>query len=166
MSAIRRNWPSRFLTYFLVGMCAWLWRDKIVLSKWIALICFVVMMGSSRFHPWFSLTLPFTLGYMLLWLGYGHKIAWLNWTEKTDLSYGTYLYAWPVQQVVAMHPSLRDPWMNFLIAAPATLVLAYLSWTLVEKRFLAMKGLTQYLSRQDFDPGRAEGGLGNAELAS
>jgi peptidoglycan/LPS O-acetylase OafA/YrhL len=51
--------------------------------------------------------------------------------------------------MVAMNESLRNPWMNFLIATPATLLLAWLSWHMVEKRFLAMKKTPH----EDFDPG-------------
>jgi hypothetical protein len=42
-----------------------------------------------------------------------------------------------------------DPWTNFLIATPVTLLLAWLSCNLAEKRFLAMKDI----SHKDLDPG-------------
>jgi peptidoglycan/LPS O-acetylase OafA/YrhL len=142
---------SRLLTYFLVGMNMWLWRDKIPFSKWIAFGCLAGLLVASQFKPWFSVLFPFLGGYAVLWLGYGPNVSCLKWTIKTDLSYGTYLYAFPVQQVVAMNACLRHPWLNFLISTPITLCLAWLSWHFVEKRFLAMKKV----SHHDFDP--AEG---------
>jgi len=108
----------RFLTYFLLGTSVWLWRDKIPFSKWLALGCVVVLLVASQFKPWFAVLFPILGGYCTLWVGYGLKINFLNWTEKTDLSYGTYLYAFPVQQMVAMSSSLRCPWINFLVATP------------------------------------------------
>jgi peptidoglycan/LPS O-acetylase OafA/YrhL len=93
--------------------------------------------------------MPAAGGYLVLWLGYGPKVSLFDWTHRTDLSYGTYLYAYPVQQFFAMIPSLRDPLVNFLLTVPCVLGLAWLSWNLVEKRFLMLKN---YLPI-DRDPG-------------
>ena len=55
---------------------------------------------------------------------------------KLDLSYGVYIFAFPVQQlVVHLNPDVT-PWQNFFITLPIVLIMAYLSWTLVEKRFI------------------------------
>jgi peptidoglycan/LPS O-acetylase OafA/YrhL len=143
------HFDRRFLTYFLFGTCAWLWRDRILFSKWLVFGSLIALIAASQFKPWFSIILTAAGGYCTLWLGYGPRLAALEWTGRTDLSYGTYLYSWPVQQLVAMHESLRIPWINFLIATPLTLALAWVSWHAVEKRFLAMKNI----SRKDIDPG-------------
>jgi peptidoglycan/LPS O-acetylase OafA/YrhL len=140
---------SRFLSFFLMGMVCWLWRDKIPMSPWMALGCFVLLLITSQLKPWFSILLPPLGGYLTLWLGYGMKTSFLAWTRKTDLSYGTYLFAFPVQQLVAMHSSLRSPWVSLTISVPITLGLAWISWHLVEKRFLAMKKMPH----MDYDPG-------------
>jgi peptidoglycan/LPS O-acetylase OafA/YrhL len=56
-----------------------------------------------------------------------------------DLSYGVYLYGWPVQQALhALFPALGAVallWPSLL----ATLVVAMLSWFLVEKPALGLK---------------------------
>jgi len=62
-------------------------------------------------------------------------------TPKHDLSYGIYLYAFPVQQATA-HLGLAGPqlWSVALLTAGAlSWVLAYLSWTYVEAPALALK---------------------------
>ncbi|WCK16163.1 acyltransferase [Agrobacterium tumefaciens] len=56
-----------------------------------------------------------------------------------DLSYGTYLYGFLVQQIVAGLFPLSNHWSNFLISVVPSLFLAVLSWHLVEKRFLKLK---------------------------
>ena len=142
----------RFLTYFLAGTCTWLWRDKILFSWTIALGCLITLLVASQFTPWFSVIFPFTGSYLILWLGFGPKLRCLDWTNRTDLSYGIYLYAWPIQQIVAMHRPLRHPWLNFLISTPVALFFAWLSWNFVEKKFLAKKNV----SVQDFDPGDSD----------
>jgi peptidoglycan/LPS O-acetylase OafA/YrhL len=144
-----------FLTFFLVGICAWLWRDKIPFSKWLSLSCAIALLVASQFPPWFSVLFPVLAGYCILWVGYGPRLLLLHWTEKMDLSYGTYLYAFPVQQIVVMNAFIRHPWVIFFIATPLTLLLALLSWFLVEKRFLAMKGI----SLKDFDPATSRIGV-------
>jgi peptidoglycan/LPS O-acetylase OafA/YrhL len=82
---------------------------------------------------------PILGGYCILWLAYAPKLMLSSWADKTDLSYGTYLYAFPVQQTLAMNAVLRHPLVIFLLATPVTLLFAWLSWHLVEKPFLAMK---------------------------
>ncbi len=129
----------RFPAYFLIGMCVWLWRDKIPFTGWLALAFGLVLGAAAWATPWFAVLFPLAGGYVVLWIGFQNRPAALDWTERTDLSYGAYLYAFPVQQIVAMNPSWRNPWLNFLVAAPATLLLAWLSWNFVEKRFLALK---------------------------
>lgn len=139
----------RYLCYFFFGMNFWLWRDKIPYSTLLAGGCLLLLVLGSQFKPLFSILMPAAGGYLVLWLGYGPKVSLFDWTHRTDLSYGTYLYAYPVQQFFAMIPSLRDPLVNFLLTVPCVLGLAWLSWNLVEKRFLALKN---YVPR-DHDPG-------------
>jgi peptidoglycan/LPS O-acetylase OafA/YrhL len=66
--------------------------------------------------------------------------AWLRWlTAPGDLSYGIYVYAFPVQQsVAAIWPDVH-PLAMFAIAYPITYGLAFLSWRIVERPALALK---------------------------
>ena len=124
---------------FVAGVVAWLWQGRIPFSKCIAGGCLVGLLGASQFRPWFSILFPVLGGYCILWLAYGPTLLLSNWADKMDLSYGAYLYAFPVQQMLAMNAAFRRPLVIFLLATPVTLLCAWLSWTLVEKRFLAMK---------------------------
>lgn len=128
---------------FMVGAVFWLWQNKIPFSNYIGCGCLVILLAAAWFKLWFSFAFPIAGGYCLLWLAYGPRIPFANWAEKTDLSYGTYLYAFPIQQMLAMSSALRHPLVIFAIATPMTLLLAWLSWNFVEKRFLAMKKRVQ-----------------------
>ena len=55
-----------------------------------------------------------------------------------DLSYGTYLWAFPLQQFV-MAKAGGGLVLNLAIVAPVTLVLAYLSWHCIERQALRLK---------------------------
>ena len=57
-----------------------------------------------------------------------------------DLSYGTYLYAFPIQQLVMWEMDGRGTWLlGLMISLVVTLTLAWLSWNAVEKPFLRLK---------------------------
>ena len=82
----------------------------------------------------------FALPVLALWLGrYAPPVL----TLRNDLSYGTYLYGWQVQQVVvalaAEHGWRPHPLVLFLIALAGTLPLAWASWQIIEKPALRLK---------------------------
>ncbi len=57
-----------------------------------------------------------------------------------DLSYGAYIWAWPVQQVTRLWlPGELPVWVQLLVVIPQVLLVAFLSWHLVEKRALRKK---------------------------
>jgi len=60
-----------------------------------------------------------------------------------DFSYGLYLWAFPVQQLVVVWLGSLALWFDLLIVVPLTLVLAVASWHLVERRALALKSGTR-----------------------
>lgn len=139
---------NRLYLYFLMGMLTWLFRDKIKFSLLSALGCIVVLLVSTRFTPVFSLLFVIAGSYATLSIGLSKPWRLTRWTEKTDISYGVYLYAFPVQQVVAMYPGMRTAIVNLLISVPVTVILALLSWHFVEHRFLKMKSVHFV----DYDP--------------
>lgn len=56
-----------------------------------------------------------------------------------DVSYGTYLWGFPVQQMVIDLLGILSLWQNLAVVVPVTLVIAWGSWHLIEKRALALK---------------------------
>ena len=59
---------------------------------------------------------------------------------RTDLSYGVYIYAFPMQQLLVICGlAFLNPGVFAAIAAIATLPLAALSWFLVEKPAISLK---------------------------
>ncbi|WP_161993446.1 acyltransferase family protein [Muricoccus nepalensis] len=57
-----------------------------------------------------------------------------------DLSYGTYIYGFPVQQAATMLlGAAASWWSNFLVSLPVVLALAWMSWHWVEAPALALR---------------------------
>lgn len=63
---------------------------------------------------------------------------------KADLSYGVYIYGWPVQIIVAVVAywyvqPITNVLVHFIMSMSLLIPIAYLSWTLVEKPALSAK---------------------------
>jgi peptidoglycan/LPS O-acetylase OafA/YrhL len=99
-----------------------------------ALVCLAAFRAETFFVA-YHLLLP----YLLIWLAYVPDGAVRAFNRLGDYSYGAYLYAFPVQQVLAATiPGISL--IGMLAAALAiSLGLAILSWHLLEKRALALK---------------------------
>lgn len=83
---------------------------------------------------------PILCAYPVICLGMSKSIFLGNATRFGDLSYGTYLYGWPVTQVVRSWAGTSlTGWGLFLIAFPLAAACGLLSWHLVEKHALAFK---------------------------
>jgi peptidoglycan/LPS O-acetylase OafA/YrhL len=66
--------------------------------------------------------------------------------ENGDFSYGTYIYAFPIQQLITMFFGGRmNPYLNMIISIPLIILLAFLSWNFVEKPCLIMKNIPFHL---------------------
>jgi peptidoglycan/LPS O-acetylase OafA/YrhL len=129
----------RFLTYFLGGVAFALNRDLIPFRTWLFILCAALTIVTGWFGG-FRIAFATAGIYIIFFLAYVRGMPLRKLWEATDLSYGTYLYGWPVQMMVIVQ--LRDtlgPWPIFAIALPITLGFAALSWFLVEQPFLKKK---------------------------
>jgi peptidoglycan/LPS O-acetylase OafA/YrhL len=89
------------------------------------------------------------LPYFMLALAYADLGPLRHFGRHGDFSYGTYLYAFPIQQTCVHFLPWLGPASLFFVALPLTLVAAALSWHLVEKPALRLKKryLTQSAAR-------------------
>ena len=79
--------------------------------------------------------------YLVLYLALAPSMRLPNLARWGNLSYGIYIFAWPVQQTVVLLLGSAATWYwTTALSLPATLVLAWLSWRLVERPALSLKG--------------------------
>jgi peptidoglycan/LPS O-acetylase OafA/YrhL len=123
---------------FVLGSLAYSLRARLHLS-WIFVGVLVAVWVATWGGSWTKVTGVLAVGFGVLVFAF-RTPAWLRrLTAPGDLSYGIYVYAFPVQQsVAAIWPSVH-PLAMFAIAFPVTYGLAFLSWRLVERPALALK---------------------------
>ena len=128
---------ARFAVMFLAGALIYQYRDRIPARWWLVALSVIIVLASSLL-PNYRLTGAVPLAYAIIVSGALLRQPWLN--LRTDLSYGVYIYGWPVQQLLIMCGlGVLNPFVFATVAALATLPLAALSWFVVEKPALAMK---------------------------
>ena len=134
------NFPKLFFMFF-VGATFYVLREYIVISRWLFWF-FVVGLSATIGHTHiFFVVYVFTIGYILFYLAYVPSGFIRKYNQLGDYSYGVYIYAFPVQQAVAALISGVTVPQMILFSATITIVLATLSWHLLEKRCLRLKGL-------------------------
>lgn len=116
---------------FLLGALMWIWRDRVVMAFWLAALLWALALA-AWWTPVFLPVFVLALSYTTILLGYTRVDGLLSYNRLGDYSYGTYVYAFPVQQLVAGW-GVTAPLLNMALAFPLTLVLAVLSWRFIEK---------------------------------
>ncbi|MEZ5777893.1 MAG: acyltransferase [Paracoccaceae bacterium] len=124
---------------FAVGAAAYVWRDKVVLN-WPLLIAGLAVVVFSRPTPFFEPVLMTWISYSTFVFAYLPAGLVRRYNRLGDYSYGTYIYAFPAQQLVVHLLGPMQPITNIVLATPAVLICAVLSWHLVEGPALASRG--------------------------
>ncbi len=128
----------RFGVCYGLGAAIYGYRDKIKLH----ILMIPVLFGLSALINnlvLFEISVMVSLAYMLFWMAY-IKIPQLSFLQKmSDVSYGLYIYHWAVLQGVYHFFPSTNVWQLIAIATPISIILAHMSWRLVEKPALAFK---------------------------
>ncbi|MEZ5975052.1 MAG: acyltransferase [Planctomycetota bacterium] len=129
----------RLLHVFFLGGAAYVLRRFVPLQHVAFAVAMVALFALQGWKPGFHVLYPYLLAYGVLYLAYIPGGFLRGFNRLGDYSYGLYIYAFPVQQAIAaLQPGVSMPVM-FREASAATLLLAVLSWYLVEKPMLARK---------------------------
>ncbi len=139
-SVVAKIPAAPLVCYFLMGAAFYILMERIVFSWKIALVALVSIVVAMKAPPLLAFVLPASLTYLLFFIAYHPQINFRGFGRRGDLSYGIYLYGWPIEQLLAR---FFEPWLNgnrlFLLAMLPVCGLAYASWKLVEQPFLRLK---------------------------
>jgi peptidoglycan/LPS O-acetylase OafA/YrhL len=121
---------------FLLGMIAYSLRDRLPRSRALLVVLIVMAIaGCWLGRPIGNMLVAPALAYAVLYAAFSGRLKLHNAARFGDFSYGTYLYAFPIQQMLQSTTNLSLP--TFIVASLALSLLAgVVSWHLVERRFL------------------------------
>ena len=139
------HWP-RLGACFLSGTLFYLYRNSIAYSPRLFALSLAALLSCFCFPQLKLLSLMFPLfgAYVLFYLAFLPIPRLHAFTRRGDISYGLYLYAFPVQQLlVHRFGNQLTPETLFALAFPITALLAAMSWFIVERPFLKKETKTQ-----------------------
>lgn len=132
------DWVSAlmYVPYFFAGAVYALHKDKIRLSLQVSVFLLIMLscLGIQSRTIWNLLGIVI-LPYVFLSMSFAAPALFGRVFAVNDFSYGTYLWAWPVQQIIILlvGPQTLSPTVFFIICTLVTYCCAVLSWYLVEK---------------------------------
>lgn len=126
--------------FFAIGMVYYAYRNQINLSYKLALFSLFALFASlylGFFKEIFLIAGSYLIFYAAFYL---RPIIKFSKDKYVDLSYGVYIYAFPVQQTVQhLMNNQTSLALNFSVSLFVTLLLAVFSWYIIEKPFLQLK---------------------------
>ena len=134
---------------FCVGGCFYLFRDQIPLRRDIALLAALTLTACVRFSIWEEAVFALLGGYLIFFVALEVKSEVLmRINSKDDISYGVYLYAWPIQICLASLFAIKSPWLLMAATIPVVYAVGFASWRLVEKPFVRVRQLSGTTGQQ------------------
>lgn len=127
------------LGFFAAGMILYRLRDHAMLDGRLALLAVLGLVASVPLRQ-FILTFPLFGSYLVIYLARHPRLPAIPATRFGDLSYGLYIFGWPVEEFVVWAAGGHVTWwQEFLASLAITAALAFLSWHLVEQPALRLK---------------------------
>lgn len=120
--------PRHPLILTMIGMCwtgmVWI-PDAVITSRILMDIVYIP-----------------TLAYILFYICSLQRMGIERTARSHDLSYGMYLYAFPIQQIILTEWGYALPFPAYVaLSVLVTLVISLASWTWIEKRFVSPKSI-------------------------
>lgn len=141
----------RYGLVFVLGAALWVHRASVPVSGGLALACVILLYAFAN-RPGAQLVYLLSLPYLVIYAALARPLSFDVKERFGDMSYGAYLFAFPLQQLLiwAFGPEV-GPTAISLMATPLALAAGFVSWHLVERPALDLKdrrsGATANLAR-------------------
>ena len=127
------------LPFFAAGMALYRLRETPIFRPRFALLALAGLALSVPLRA-FILLFPIFGSYLVIYLALNRRLPILKAARFGDLSYGLYIYGWPVEQLLVRLNGGTMRWeLLAALALPITAGFAFLSWHLIEARALRLK---------------------------
>lgn len=133
--------------FFMAGVTVAILSDHIIVA-WPLLLVAAIITSIAIVTGSFFIVGPISMTYLVVGFGVQNKVDLLFKVRASgDYSYGTYLWAFPIQQIVQETLETNHWFVNVAAALPLTLLIAAVSWHTVEKPALDL--VSSGLSRKE-----------------
>ena len=131
---------NNYPLFFLAGSLLYVFKDSIPLRGSVAAVLFVAWLAGHYTNHVEGISLV-CMPYFVLCAGLARTRGLCDVSRIGDLSYGLYIYAFPIQHVWMKVTGLnaRGHGSLFALVAATTAPVAFGSWHLIEKRALRLK---------------------------
>lgn len=133
---------------FAVGALFYTYRAALPYDRRLALLALAGLLAGLTWAPGVELAVALCGGYLLFYVAFMRAPARASVDAGSgahaargwpDISYGVYLYGWPVQKLLILWFAGITPGVLIAASLAASLALGFLSWHLVEKPFMSLK---------------------------
>lgn len=131
---LQRQFPGQ-LMFFIAGAAIYYYLDQFKRHwRWLLLFASAIMV--ARYFTSVFWIEPMALAIIVIY--FACVFPWLgNFGKYGDFSYGIYIVHFPVlQALIAMGMFDTNPFLALMLAAMIVLIVAYMFWHFIEKRFL------------------------------
>lgn len=129
----------RLTPVFLLGSVFYLYRDAIAFTWPRLAVAFVALCLCLHFHRVAHVGIGLFGGYLVFaiaMLGRNSVISRIN--NKNDISYGVYLYAWPIGHLLIWYDPAIPTWLATVVTLVLSFAFGWVSWHTLEKRAMRL----------------------------
>lgn len=132
------------LLYFMSGSLYFSFKDSIKYNTLFMLLVYCIIFITKELNILSTYINIILMPYLIFWLAFQRKLKFNKLTKYGDFSYGLYLYAFPVQQLIVYFFREEMNLFSFsIIALLISLLFGILSWKYIESPALKLR---KYLS--------------------
>jgi len=123
----------RLFGAFGAGAIFFVFRDRIIVSHKGALLSVITLILCLFSQKLVEPALAIFGSYLIFWFAFKIKALSISaWADKTDISYGLYLYAWPLGNLLIWYHIAETPWLLAALSFVAAALIGYLSFKFIE----------------------------------
>ncbi|HFE2974015.1 TPA: acyltransferase family protein [Klebsiella quasipneumoniae subsp. similipneumoniae] len=112
-----------------------IWQKHCMYKYILMTLAFIGLLATPH-HDELGFPILFLVPVVIIMMGFSFKDFLIK--GRFDISYGVYIYAFPIQQIISNHFPGKFG-LSFTISLIATTAMSLASWFIIEKRFLARK---------------------------
>jgi peptidoglycan/LPS O-acetylase OafA/YrhL len=123
---------------FATGACFYLYHDKVKYKFPWAVTSFFMLICCLFYSKITNISFCILGGYCIFYFSFCNINILKIFQKFPDISYGLYLYGWPIQKLLLWNFPSLSPWTLFLLAWVVSSIFGFMSWKLVESPALQL----------------------------